>query len=137
MKKYRVLQLGLQLGFLIATDTCNTWYLYSLECYRTSCSNYNGHPMSYIILYIHCNSHATNLHVIFPHTFQHAKEMSTWHFIHLSTNDVCYYFLQLIYNYFTISLTNIISNYFIQPFEQWILFLYFITYVQLFTIIYN
>jgi hypothetical protein len=31
-KKYRVLQLGLQLGFLVAMDTCNSWYLYGLEC---------------------------------------------------------------------------------------------------------
>jgi len=51
MKKYKVLQLGLQLGFPIvmdtcnswyyttlsaneqvATDICNSWYLYDLEC---------------------------------------------------------------------------------------------------------
>jgi hypothetical protein len=83
MKKCRVLQLGLQLGFPIATDICNSWYLYNLECYQTSCNNYNscnGHLMSYTILYIRCNSHvticnffATNLHIIFPHTFQHGE----------------------------------------------------------------
>jgi hypothetical protein len=78
MKKYRVLQLGLQLGFLVTMNTYNSWYLYSLECYRTSC---NGHPMSYIISYIWCNScaticnfFATNLHVRFPHTFQHGEQ---------------------------------------------------------------
>ncbi len=32
MKKYRVIQLGLQLGFLVATNTCNSSYLYGLEC---------------------------------------------------------------------------------------------------------
>jgi hypothetical protein len=58
MRKYKVLQLGLQLGFLVAMDTCNSWCLYSLECYWTSCNNCSGHPMSYIILYIWCNPHA-------------------------------------------------------------------------------
>jgi hypothetical protein len=33
MKKYKVLLLSLQLGFLVATDICNSWYLYNLECY--------------------------------------------------------------------------------------------------------
>ncbi len=32
MRKYRVLQLSLQLGFPITMDTCNSWYLYNLEC---------------------------------------------------------------------------------------------------------
>jgi hypothetical protein len=32
MRKYRVLQLGLQLGFLATTSTCNSWYLYGFEC---------------------------------------------------------------------------------------------------------
>jgi hypothetical protein len=74
MRKYKVLQLGLQLGFLVAIDTYNSWYLYNLECYQTS---YNGHFMLYTILYIRCNSQATicnffatNIHIIFPHTFQ-------------------------------------------------------------------
>jgi hypothetical protein len=77
MKKYRVLQLGLQLGFPIAMDICNLWYLYNLECHQTSCiscTSCNGHPMSYKILYIWCNSHAiicnflaTNLHIKFAH----------------------------------------------------------------------
>ncbi len=31
MRKYRVLQLGLQLGFLVAMDIYNSWYLYNLE----------------------------------------------------------------------------------------------------------
>jgi hypothetical protein len=121
MKENRVLLLGLQPGFSIITNTCNSWYLYSLECYPTSC---NGHPMSYIILYIQCNSHAIicnffviNLHVKFPHTFQSGKWNANMAFIHLSTNDVCYYLLQLIYNYFKTSLTNIIFNYFIHPFD--------------------
>ncbi len=74
MKKYKVLQLGLQLDFPIATNTYNSWYLYNLEFYRTSCSKCSGHLMSYIISYIQCNSHtticnffATNIHVKFPH----------------------------------------------------------------------
>jgi hypothetical protein len=80
MKKHKVLQLGLQLGFPITMDTCNSWYLYNLECYRTSCNSYNGHPMLYTISYMRCNSHATiynffatNPHVIFPHASQHGK----------------------------------------------------------------
>jgi len=80
MKKYKVLQLGLQLGFLVKMDSYNSWCLYNLECYQTSCNNYNGHPMLYTILYIRCNSHATicnffatNLHIRFPHTFQHGE----------------------------------------------------------------
>jgi hypothetical protein len=32
MRKYKVLRLGLQLSFPIATDICNSWYLYGLEC---------------------------------------------------------------------------------------------------------
>ncbi len=76
-RKYKVLKLGLQLGFLIATNTCNSWYLYSLECYWTSYTSCKRHLMSYAISYIWYNSHATickffaiNLHVRFPHTFQ-------------------------------------------------------------------
>ncbi len=57
MKKYRVLQLGLQLGFLVLTNIYNSWYLYNLECHQTSCNSCNGHSMSYTILYIWCNSH--------------------------------------------------------------------------------
>ncbi len=33
MKKYKVLLLSLQLGFPVEIDTCNSWYLYNLECY--------------------------------------------------------------------------------------------------------
>ncbi len=80
MGKYKVLQPGLQLGYLFAMDTCNSWYIYRLECYQTSCSNCSGHPMSYTKSYIWCNSHATicnfcvtNLHIRFPHTFQCGK----------------------------------------------------------------
>jgi len=86
MKKYWVLQLGLQLGSLNAMDTCNSWYIYNFECFRTSCSNYsncNEHPMLDTILYIWCNSHATtynffvtNLHVRFPHTFQCSERIT-------------------------------------------------------------
>jgi hypothetical protein len=32
MTKYKVLQLGLQLSFLVVIDTCNSWYLYGFEC---------------------------------------------------------------------------------------------------------
>jgi hypothetical protein len=39
MKKSKVLHLGLQLGFWIATYTCNSWYLYYCEFYWTSCNN--------------------------------------------------------------------------------------------------
>jgi hypothetical protein len=45
--------------------------------------------------------------------------------------------LQFIYNYFTTSLTNIIFNYSIHPFDEWVLFLYFITYLQLFYNLFN
>jgi hypothetical protein len=41
------------------------------------------------------------------------------------------YLLQLIYNYFIINLKSILFNYFIHPFEQWILFLSFATNLQL------
>jgi len=58
MRQYKVLQLGLQLGFLVTMDTCNLWYLYSLECFRTSCNNCSGDPMLYTISYIWCNPHA-------------------------------------------------------------------------------
>ncbi len=109
MKKYRVLQLGLQLGFLVVMDIYNSWYLYGPECYRTSCNNYNEHPMSYVILYIWCNSHATirnffatNLRIRLPHTFQHGKRnanvafhpfVNKWHMlIPFAT------YLQLFYN---------------------------------------
>jgi hypothetical protein len=113
-----VLYLGLQLGFLVATNTCNSWYLYSLECYQTSCSSYNGCLMLYTILYIRCNSNAiicnffaTNFHVKFPHTFHHGISSICQWMMHVNT------FLQLIYNYFTTSLTNIIFKYFIHPFD--------------------
>jgi hypothetical protein len=33
-EKNRVLQLGLQLGFLITMDICNSWYLYKLNAIR-------------------------------------------------------------------------------------------------------
>jgi len=75
-EKNKVLQLGLQLDFPIATNIYNSWYLYNLEFYQTSCSKCSGHPMSYIISYIQCNSHtticnffATNIHVKFLHAF--------------------------------------------------------------------
>jgi hypothetical protein len=139
MKKYRVLQLSLQLGFPIAMDTCNSWYLHCLECYWTSYSNYNRHLMSYIISYIRCNSHATicnlfatNLHVIFPHTFQ-CGEWNVNMAFHPFVDKWCILLpFATYFNYFTISLTNIIFNYFIHWFDEWILFLYFITYLQLF-----
>jgi hypothetical protein len=41
------------------------------------------------------------------------------------------YLLQFIYNYFIISLTNTFLYYFIHPFEKWILFIYFVTNLQL------
>jgi hypothetical protein len=120
-----ILQLDLQLGFLVATDIRNSWYLYGLECLRTSCNNCNRHLMLYTILYIWCNSHATicnffatNLHIKFSCTFQHGEQnvnvafhpfVNKWHMLYL---------LQLIYNYFITSLTNIIFNYFIHPFDE-------------------
>ncbi len=80
MIKYKVLQLSLQLGFPIATNICNSWYLYSLEWYWTNYSSCNKHPMSCIISYIWCNSRvtlcnffATNFHFRFSHTFQCGK----------------------------------------------------------------
>jgi hypothetical protein len=42
-----------------------------------------------------------------------------------------HYLLQIIYNYFIISLMNIFFNYFIHSFEQWILFLSFAINLQL------
>ncbi len=137
------------MGFLVEIDTCNSWYLYSLECYWTSCSSYNEHPMWYIIVYIWCNSHATicnffatnNLHVKFAHTFQHGERnanmtfhpfVNKWRMLipfatylqlfynqfnkyipllfHSSIWQMDYKYpslLQLIYNYFITSLTNI------------------------------
>ncbi len=109
MKKYRVLQLGLQLGFLVVIDTCNSWYLYNLECYRTSCSSCNGHLMSYIVSYIWCNSHAiicnffaTNFHIIFPHTLQRGEKNANVAF-HPFVDEWCTLipfatYLQLFYN---------------------------------------
>jgi hypothetical protein len=138
MRKYRFLLLGLQLGIPIAIDTYNSWYLYSLECYRTSCSSCNEHPILNTISYIRCNSHATicnffaiNLHIRFPHTFQHGERNAN------VASSICQWMLCVnifcnIYNYFIISLTNIIFDYFIHPFDEWILFLYLITYLQLF-----
>jgi hypothetical protein len=128
MKKYRVLQLGLQLGFLVTTNICNSWYLYNLKWYQTSCSNCSGHPMLYTILYIHCNSHATicnffatNFHVKFPHTFQHGEQNANLAF-HPFVNKWCMLipfttYLQLSYNYFTTSSTNIFFHCFIHPFD--------------------
>ncbi len=81
MRKYRFLQLGLQLGFPIAMDTYNSWYLYNLECHWISCSSCNKHPILYRISDTRCNSHAiicnffaTNLYIRFPHTFQHGEQ---------------------------------------------------------------
>ncbi len=109
MRKYKVLQLGLQLGFSVVMDICNSWYLYNLECYRISCNSCNEHPMSYTISCIRCNSHATicnffvvNIHVRFPHTFQRGERnanvafhpnLNEWHMlIPFAT------YLQLFYN---------------------------------------
>jgi hypothetical protein len=118
MKKYRVLQLGLQLGFLITTDTCNSWYLYDLECYQTSCSNCNScneHLILYTISYIQCNSHViicnffvTNLHIIFIHTFQHGISSICRQMTYVNT--FC--------NLFTTKSVNIFLYNFIHPFEQ-------------------
>jgi hypothetical protein len=84
MRKYRVLQLGLQLGFLVAMDTYNSWYLYSLEFYWTSCTSCSGHPMLYTKSYIRYNSYATSLQPI-PTSNSHThsnmlNEMPTWFF---------------------------------------------------------
>jgi hypothetical protein len=38
MRKSKVLQLGLQLGFWVVAHTCNSRYLYELEFYPTSCN---------------------------------------------------------------------------------------------------
>jgi hypothetical protein len=51
MRKYKVLQLGLELGFPIAMNTCNSWYLYNHECYQTSGNSCSGHPILYTISY--------------------------------------------------------------------------------------
>jgi hypothetical protein len=109
-------------------DICNSWYLYNLECYQTSCNSCNEHFMSYTISYMWCNSHATicnffviNLHSKFSHIptwwtkCQHGMSSICWQMMYV--NAFC--------NYFTTSLTNIILNYFIHPFVKWILFLYF------------
>jgi hypothetical protein len=79
MKKYKALQLGLQVGFPTATNTCNSWYLYNhiiLSVIR-QVAIVAIVATNTLILSIQCNSHATicnlfitNLHVIFPHTFQ-------------------------------------------------------------------
>jgi hypothetical protein len=45
-------------------------------------------------------------------------------------NELYSYIFKFIYNYFIISLTNIYFDYFIHPFEQWILFLSFTTNLQ-------
>jgi hypothetical protein len=74
MKKYRVLQLGLQLGFLVAMDTlCHIQY--------------------HIYGVIHMQLYATSLQLIFmSNSHTHSKvvnEMQMWHFIHLLMNDIC------------------------------------------------
>jgi hypothetical protein len=107
----------LQLGFPFATYTCNSWYLCSFECYWTSCSNCNGHPCHiqyHICGATHMRLYATSLQLISAsnsHTHTNImNEMPMSHFIHLSMNDICWYLLKLIYNYFTTSLTIIIFN---------------------------
>jgi hypothetical protein len=82
MRKYRVLQLGWQLGFLVAMDTlCHIQYcIYNvthMQLYATSLQLIS-------MLNSHTHSNVTN-------------EMPMWHFIHLSTNNICYYLWQLIY----------------------------------------
>jgi hypothetical protein len=74
MRKYKVLQLGLQLGFLVAMNTlCYIQYriysaihmqLYAASLQLISMSNF------------HTQSNVTN-------------EMPTWFFIHSSTEDIC------------------------------------------------
>jgi hypothetical protein len=61
-----------------------------------------------------CNSHATscnNLHIKFSHTFQHGFSSICQRMMYVNT----------FYNLFTTSLTNIIFNYFVHPFDKWIL----------------
>jgi hypothetical protein len=73
MRKYKVLQLGLQLGFPVATYTlcCIQYHMYDathMQLYATT-----------LQLISKSNSHAhSNV----------ANKMRTWHFIHLSMNDV-------------------------------------------------
>jgi hypothetical protein len=73
MKKSRFLQLGLHLGFGIATITCNSMYFYILNANRQVVVVALDNLISYRIPYIRCNSHATmcnffasNLHIKFP-----------------------------------------------------------------------
>jgi hypothetical protein len=133
MRKYRVLQLGLQLGFPIGMDICNSWYLYSLECYWTSYSSCNEHLMLYTISYIRRNSHVTicnffvtHLHVRFPHTFQCGKQNAN-----VANSSICWQmtYVNTFYKLFTFSLMNIIFNYFFHPLDEWLLLLYFIIYL--------
>jgi hypothetical protein len=85
-KKHRGFTTRLVIGFSSYNEHLQLWYLYNLECYRTSCNNYNIHLMLYTISYIRCNSHATicnffaiNLHVRFPHTFQCGEQNANFH----------------------------------------------------------
>ncbi len=79
MRKYRILQLGLQLGFLVATNTCNSWY-YTAFSVNGQVVEVATNTLCCIQYCIYCNSHATicnffvtNLHVIFSHTFERGK----------------------------------------------------------------
>jgi hypothetical protein len=96
MKIYKLLQLGLQLGFPITMDTCNSWYFTTLSAIKqvaTIVMDTLCHIQYHIDSATHMQLDATSLQLISmsdSHTHSNvANKMPTWHFIHSSMNDIC------------------------------------------------
>jgi hypothetical protein len=95
MKIYKVLQLGLQLGFPIAMDTCSSWYFITLSVIKqvaTIAMDTLCRIQYHIYSATHMQLDATSLQLISildSHTYSNvANEMPTWHFIHSLMNDI-------------------------------------------------
>jgi hypothetical protein len=140
MRKCKVLQLSLQLSFPVVMDICNSLYLYNLSVIGqvavVAADTLVLYNFVYMVQLIHMQLYATSLQLISTsdsHIHSNmVNEIPTWHFIDLSTMT----YVNIFCNLFTTILQLItiwwIFNYFIHPFDEWILLLYFIIYLQLF-----
>jgi hypothetical protein len=127
------------LSFPVIMDICNSWYLYNLSVIKqvavVAADTLVLYNFIYMVQLTHMQLYATSLQLISTSNFQihfnMANKMPTWHFIDQLTMT----YVDIFCNLFTTILQLIIIwwifNYFIHPFEIFLL-LYFIIYLQLF-----
>jgi len=117
MRKSKVLQLGLQLGFWIATNTCNSQYLYSCEFYQTSCNKHVYNPYIQLrcnLVHFNCNRLSTLVSCT-----NSCRQKSLWHFIHPLMDEVCSYLLNLFTTVFQVAFDQKNWIFFHSSIDEW------------------